>query len=518
MSALRVPWSTTTVLPAADREIAPSRSAARPALLWRRWRAQVPLVAILAAGALLRLWQLDAVGFNSDEAVYAGQAASIAGDGRLSSLFPIFRAHPLLFQTLLSVMFTGGVSDVAARLMSVAFGLATIVVVHLLGARLYGRKVGLVAAALLAVMPYHVVVTRQVLLDGPETFFAVVALYCVARYCLDESGRWLCWAAAALGLAVLTKEVAVVLLVALLVFFVLRRDVHVPLRVALGGLGVLLAIVAAYPLSLLFSGRTTTGQNYLLWQLFRRANHTYWFYGETVPLAVGPAVLALAVAGLWFLRARASWREPLLLCWIVVPAVFFELWPVKGYQYLLPIAPALAVLAARALTRIAVPWQRLRVAAVLMTLLSLAVPSWLAVNPAPTATFLAGAGGVPGGREAGQWIEAALPKGSRLLTLGPSMANLVRFYGHRKAVALSVSTNPARRNPSYESVDNPDRELRDRDLQYIVWDAYSAARSPFFAKKLMGYVERYHGVALHTETITVDGATIPVIIVFEVRP
>jgi hypothetical protein len=51
-----------------------------------------------------------------------------------------------------------------------------------------------------------------------------------------------------------------------------------------------------------------------------------------------------------------------------------------------------------------------------------------------------------------------------------------------------------------------------------VWDAYSAARSPFFAKKLMGYVERYHGVALHTETITVDGATSPVIIVFEVRP
>jgi len=518
MSAFRMPWAATEVLPVAVREIAPSRTATGTLPAWQRWQRQAPLVAIMVVGALLRLWQLDAVGFNSDEAVYAGQAASIAGDDRLTALFPIFRAHPLLFQTLLSVVFAGGVSDLAARILSVLFGLGTIVLVHLLGARLYGRRVGLVAAALLAVMPYHVVVTRQVLLDSPETFFLVLGLYCVTRYCLDRSVRWLCWAATAMGLAVLTKEVAAVLVVALVVFFVLRRDIHVPWRAALGGACVLLVVVAAYPLSLLFSGRTGTGQNYLLWQLFRRANHSLWFYGETTPLAVGPAVLVLAAAGLWFLRGRASWREPLLLCWIIVPVVFFELWPVKGYQYLLPVAPALAVFAARALTRIPVPWQRVRIAALALTLLSLAVPSWLAVNPAPTSTFLAGAGGVPGGRETGQWIDATLPTGSRLLTLGPSMANLVQFYGNRKALALSVSANPARRNPSYESVDNPDRELRDRNLQYIVWDAYSAARAPFFATKLMEYVERYHGIALHTETITVDGATKPVIIVFEVRP
>ena len=35
--------------------------------------------------------------------------------------------------------------------------------------------------------------------------------------------------------------------------------------------------------------------------------------------------------------------------WIVVPVVFFMLWPVKGYQYLLPIAPPVAILAGRAL-------------------------------------------------------------------------------------------------------------------------------------------------------------------------
>ena len=48
------------------------------------------LVAIAAAGTALRLWQLDAIGFNSDEAVYAGQAAAIAAD-ELKEIFPIFR-------------------------------------------------------------------------------------------------------------------------------------------------------------------------------------------------------------------------------------------------------------------------------------------------------------------------------------------------------------------------------------------------------------------------------------------
>ena len=35
-----------------------------------------------------------------------------------------------------------------------------------------------------------------------------------------------------------------------------------------------------------------------------------------------------------------------MACWIGVPVAFLELWPVKGFQYLLPIAPVIAVLAA----------------------------------------------------------------------------------------------------------------------------------------------------------------------------
>ena len=96
----------------------------------------VPVLAVAlvaAPGVVLRLWNLNALGFNSDEAVYAGQAAAIAGNPQLSTLFPVFRAHPLLFQMAVSLMYRVQVSDLTPRLLAVAFGLATVAVGYAAG-------------------------------------------------------------------------------------------------------------------------------------------------------------------------------------------------------------------------------------------------------------------------------------------------------------------------------------------------------------------------------------------------
>ena len=98
------------------------------------------------------------------------------------ALFPVFRAHPLLFQSLLSVGFELHLpdgferphdrrprrGDGRRRLRARAAALR--------------RPAGLIAARLMALMPYHVIVTRQVLLDGPKTFFATITLSSLIRF------------------------------------------------------------------------------------------------------------------------------------------------------------------------------------------------------------------------------------------------------------------------------------------------------------------------------------------------
>ncbi len=490
---------------------------------------------LLAVGTatFLRVWQINRLGFNSDEAVYAGQAASIAHDPAYTPFFPIFRAHPLLFQTLLSFEYRlYGTGDLVARLLADLFGVGTVVATFLTGRLLYGRRAGAIAALLLALMPYDVVVSRQVLLDGPMTFFATAGLYLVALAVTNRSSLWLYAAGGVLGLTVLSKETGILVVGALFVFFALSPEVGFRLRQLAASAGLMLLVILVYPLTLRVAAHTRSGQQYLAYQLFRRPNHGWGFYPSVVPAAIGLLVVASAVAGLWLLRREISWRETLLLSWIAVPALFFQLYPVKGFQYLLPCAPPFALLAGRTLGRWqpgqAVQWRRLQVtphqlmvAATVVVAGSLAFASWGRIEPAQSGTYLAGSGGVPGGRGLGDWIAGNVPKGAELLTVGPSLANIIEFYGHRRAWGLSVGPNPLHRNPAYDPLPNPDLAIRTNEVQYVVWDAFSASRTPFFANKLLTYARRYHGRVLHTESVstTVGGAKVrkPLIVVFGVR-
>lgn len=494
------------------------------------------LAAALLLGAGLRLVGLGAVGLNSDEAVYMGQAAALAEVPELAALFPIFRAHPLLAQSILAVFFRFGVSDVLGRLVAAFFGIGTIFLTYRVGRRLYGEWAGSWAALLLAVMPYHVIVSRQFLLDVPLAFFATLTLLLLADYAEHQEPSRLYAAGAGMGLVFLSKETGLVLLAAVYAYLALSPNLRVRFRDLALSLGVLGLVIAPYPLTLALAGGAGAGrtQQYLVWQLSRRPNHDWSFYPEVVGPSIGLAVLAAAVLGLVLLRRENSRKEMLLAAWVLVPATFFQLWPVKGFHYLLLIAPPLALMAARALAgwprrsslrllqrEIPAAWVRFGLAALVGAWLL--VSTWQRVGAGPGDRFLAGSGGVAGGREAGLWIRQNTPSGATLMTIGPSMANILQFYGHRRAFGLSVSPNPLHRNPAYQAIRNPDFDIRTGEIQYLVWDAYSASRTEFFSQKILAYAERYDGRVVHIETVMLESAAgeavaTPVIVVYEVRP
>jgi 4-amino-4-deoxy-L-arabinose transferase-like glycosyltransferase len=496
------------------------------------------LVLAISSGAFLRIWQIDAMGYNTDEAVYSGQAAAIAGVPVLKDIFPIFRAHPLLFQFLLSLLYRIQFSDLLGRLLAVAIGIGTILITYQIGKTLYGRLPGAIAATFMALMPYHVIVSRQVLLDGPMTFFATLTLYMLAQFGKTQRSSWLYAAGAAMGLTFLGKETSIVMVGAIFTFLALASELRTRIWDVLIALLLMGLVISPFPVAIALAGGSTTGRNYLVWQLFRRPNHEWSFYLTSLPSELGVLVIAAAVLGVIFLWRHRSWREKLLLSWILVPMAFFQIWPVKGFQYLLPIAPALALLAGWALGALVLRARsdhqvfslgsllRLPVvhwAMIAITAASLFLTSWQQIQPMTSYTFLAGTGGVAGGREVGNWIQNNVPRNAVFMTIGPSMANIIQFYGARSAYGLAVSPNPLHRNPSYDPINNPDLQIRSSNLQYLVWDSYSAIRSTFFSDKLLAYVHKYNGRAVHTESVTIkdtDGNMVvkPVIIIFEVHP
>ena len=168
------------------------------------WLAAAALAACVGVAAARRLPGLGTLGLSSDETVYVGQGMGLAGDPSWSAV----RAHPPLFGLLLELVPGGTAGEVGPRTVSVVLGLVAVVVAGLLGRELAGWVAGVLAAAAVAVMPYHSDVTRQALVEVPMATLAAVGLLLVVRSARTGSDRLLEVAAVGLGVATLAKETA----------------------------------------------------------------------------------------------------------------------------------------------------------------------------------------------------------------------------------------------------------------------------------------------------------------------
>ena len=498
-----------------------------------RWMIGVALGALGVIALLLRFWALNRFGLNSDEAVCVGQAANLAGVERLADDFSIFRAHPLLFQYVLSLIFRAGeVTDVAGRYLAAVFGLLTIPITYLIGRSLFNKRVGVLSAVFVALAPLHVIVSRQAMLEAPFAFFFTLTMLALVRY--RELATWPRAVAigAAAGLTFMSKEVGILVLA--VVGVILLVEGRIRWRHAALVLTTFAVAVAPHLYAVGLGGSGEGGGSwvdYVIWQVGRPPNHPASFYLANTPVYFGVPVLLLLAAGL-FIAVRSVNRNMnyfFLLAWFALPAVFFQVWKVRGFHYVVPIVGAVALLAALPLDEL---WRKRTDLgrAAFVAIVSIAIASLIWVS-ATSGTFVvdyarvgdAGYSGIPGGRETALWLRDNTPEGVRVLGIGPSMGNILRFYGDIDAAALSISPNPLRANPAYEPVRNPDYLLRWGLVEYLIYDVYSADRTSHFANRLLDFIERYGGELVHEEfAFRVDKEgnqyRAPVIRVYRVAP
>src|SRR5947199_26911 len=445
---------------ATGRAIRRGRGNRVAAFVSSRWVAtSAALILITATAALGRVAGLSQIGFTADEAVYSGQAASTAGFQPYGQLFGVFRAHPLLVQFIVALGYalSGHVSDWLPRAVTASFGVGLALICWGIGMVLRGRFLGFAMGMIAALCPYAVLVSRQMLLDGPMTTFVAATMLMLALWLRTHRVVWFYAAAAMAALAVLAKEMGMLTVPAVILFVLFSRDL--PLRwkrdLPIAG-AVFLIAISPYPLSLVLGGGAHTTNQFVVWQFFRQPNHTPDFYLLNVLPSLGYVTVAPAAVGV-----AASPRQ-----------------------------------AASA---------------------AIATDSDITVPGTTARTFLAGTGGLQASRPSGEWVRSHTLPSARFLTIGPSFANVIQFYGQRKALALSVSPNPLHRNPQYEPVLNADAAIRSGSIQYLIYDSYSASRSPFFAKQMMSYVTKFRGVAVFS--FREDGPKQPAdVVIYEVHP
>jgi len=124
------------------------------------------LLLILLLAAILRFiyFGQSPPGLNQDEAVNAWNTYCLlkTGTDQVGVRWPVFYIHgiggswsPLYIYLSIPFQMVGGLNLTTIRLPPVFFGVVTIALIYFVGKRLFNEKVGLVAALLLAINPWH---------------------------------------------------------------------------------------------------------------------------------------------------------------------------------------------------------------------------------------------------------------------------------------------------------------------------------------------------------------------------
>ncbi|MGW7464302.1 ArnT family glycosyltransferase [Streptomyces xantholiticus] len=239
----------TTILPSIGGTAAgvPGRSGTGAAARLRhgretdaRWVRPV-FFALLAATALLYLWNLSASGYANSFYSAAAQAGSESwkafffGSSDAANSITVDKPPAALWPMALSVRLFG-LGSWQILVPEVVMGVATVGVLYAAVRRRFAPAAGLIAGAVLALTPVAALMFR---FNNPDALLALlmtVTVYCVLRALEDARTKWLVWAGIAVGLAFLTKTLQAFLILPPLAL-VYAVCAPTPLRRRLGQLG-----------------------------------------------------------------------------------------------------------------------------------------------------------------------------------------------------------------------------------------------------------------------------------------
>jgi hypothetical protein len=312
------------------------------------------VAAILTAAAIARFWSIGGFGLGGDESVYSGQALVLSGHEEMHRFFLLvsrgssnFLVHQA-FQAL--IFWIGGFSEFSARFPSALTSTLTVVPVFLLGRELYGKWAGITAAFLFAINGYSIAIGRFALLDSTMVLFLTLSMLFLAKWLRQKDKRpiWLGLFAASTALAIMTKTVAFLIIpIAILAVVLSGQTRKISLRAA--GIAVFAFIVTLTPALYQLISNYAIYKEFFAQGTSRVINVSAIYYIDKLAQNAGVLFLIVMFLGIavgLFYRKKA---DILCLLWFGIFFAFFQIQPIKGWNYLLPIIPVAAILAGRAI-------------------------------------------------------------------------------------------------------------------------------------------------------------------------
>lgn len=299
-----------------------------------------------------------------------------------------FEKPPLFYWIEAGAMRALGSAEWVLRLPAALFALGGCQAVYAAGRRLFGRRAGLLAAAVLATSPLYFGIGQVVILDMAVSVLLTVALLAFLLATREPPGwrrrlrLWAFWAAAAL--AVLTKGLIGIVLPALVIgaWIVLFRRWDT-LRMALQPSGIALFLLVAVPWHLLVvRANPEFAWFYFVHEHFLRYTtkihnryKPFWFFLPVLAVGLLPWTFFLPRALQQALAAEGEERQEtaFLLLWAGLIFVFFSLSDSKLVPYVLPVAPPLALLLGRVLAGRRLP-VLIAASALFLTILAACLP------------------------------------------------------------------------------------------------------------------------------------------------
>lgn len=401
------------------------------------------LIALVLAFALVWMGTLGCRKLvTPDEGRYAeiSREMALSGDWVTPRLNGIkyFEKPPLQYWATAAAFEAFGETEFAARLWTGLAGLLAVLATFFTGRRLFGAQAGPIAAAVCASSLLFVFMGHFNALDmglAGMLHLAVCGFLLAQQGSAQEGRRWMLAAWAALALAVLAKGIVALVLTggALVLYSLATRDFSPWKRLAPVS-GTLLFLAVAAPWFVAVSAANPEFARFFFihehFERFLTKTHgrvePAWYFLPVLAVGFLPwtgAVLHAVVPASWRREGEGFQPRRFLLLWCLVVLGFFSASGSKLPSYILPMLPALALLAGDALPRLSSRALRGHVAV-------LAVLASAALVLAPRAAGLGEE--IPGAMAAyAKWLTA-----SAAVLLAATLAALWLAVRERRAGAL----------------------------------------------------------------------------------